>query len=870
MSNSPDTRETNFEPKTLAQLDYYRIRNDVAGCCVSQDGKTELEQRDPLTDREEIARLKAEAAEWTVYLNSARASALSSWEPVLRLTDMLAVEGAALELDDVRMLNTFCTVTLHAAQTIARAAKELPLPLLADLAARIPDTGQPAQLIGRIIDPAGQLRDLPELRAIREHIGRLRREIDSLIRNYTADTALRDTLQSDVPVLRADRQVLAVRAGSKNKIRGIIHEVSQTGQTVYIEPDDVVRKNNDLVQEQFKLDAEIRRILRDLTAQLSPFKDDIVNARQCMIRLDVTHAAARWGIEQKAVFAADTEAQPVLVQARHPLLGAKAVPIDLAFPKDCRVLIITGPNTGGKTVTLKTVALFTLLNQSGFPVPAKEGTRLPVRTGVFADIGDEQSLDQSLSTFSGHMKNIADTLTRADSDSLVLLDELGSGTDPQEGGAIAMAVLDALIEKRSFVLVTTHHGVLKNYGYTHRACVNASAEFDETTLAPTYRIRTGIPGESRALDIARRNGLPPEVVDKAASYLISEQADVSAMIRGLTAKHEAADLLEKQLRQDQQRLREQRRAADLKSLRLKQTEWELAHEGNRETRRFLEESRKMLENLVRELREGEITREKTRAVKRFITELAQNVQERGDLLDEQEESLAREQAAFTEREKQYETAAAKPPHTAKKRLKNADAFAAAKSAAQDGQAFGTRTDDSRSLPGFEAGTEVLTGSANRRGTLLRKSGKNSWIVQVGSMKLTLKEKDLTPVAPHAAEKPSVTVDFAAETSSGYGETGKAEDDAGRDARNRNDAVPAFELRLLGMRYEEAVKALERQLDLASIRGLHDFSIIHGKGSGVLQQAVQDYLAHYPGVAEFHFARPEDGGTGKTYVHLDTN
>ena len=834
----------NVDNKTLAQLDYFRIKEDIASRCFSAGGKQILADRIPLTDPESIRVLKQEAVEWTAYLSSGRKPVPGNWEPVDDLTGILETPGAAISLNDTVILGNFCRATVSTVAGLRSAAESLPLPFLSRIAAGIPDLQEPASLIYRVIDNTGQLKDLPELREIRTNIARIRREIDGAIRRYTTDSALRDILQSDVPVLRADRQVLAVKAGSKNRIKGIIHEVSQTGQTVYIEPEDVVAKNNELIQEEYRLNAEIRRILKELTGRLAPFAPDIAAAAGILARLDASCAAARWGLEHKAVYAADRAAteSPVLLQARHPVLADKAVPVDVVFPENCRMLIITGPNTGGKTVTLKTLALFILLNQSGFPVPAAEGTALPLCSGVFADIGDEQSLDQSLSTFSGHMKNIGEMLSKADSSSLVLLDELGSGTDPHEGGAVAMAVLDELLERGALVLVTTHHGILKNYGYTHETCANASAEFDEATLAPTYRIRTGIPGESRALDIARRNGLPPATADRAAAYLSGDQTDISALIRGLTQKHEAADRLEQALKRQQRELREKQRAVDLKELRLKQKELELNRDDYRESRKFLAENRRMLENLVRELREGEITREKTKAVKEYISDLNRAVETAGKQIETESERLQQESLAIQKR--YVPEPVSQERNRKKKRLKNKDAFASVESPAAE---------LSGGLPDtFVPGMAVTVVSAgNRGGVLLRQIHTGSWQVQVGSMKITAAEKDLRPAAPAPASSPVYIM-----------ETG---DDAGSAAGT--EERPVLELRLLGMRCEEAVKALERQLDLAAVQGLHSFSIIHGKGNGVLQQAVTDYLSHYPGVAEFHFARPEDGGTGKTYVEM---
>lgn len=863
------------DEKTLLQLDFFRIRAAIAGCCCSLEGQQLVESRLPLINPAKITRLKEEASQWVTYLNSARPLPLAGWEPVAPVAEVLSVANSVLSQQELHTLATFCAITIKTAAALKSAASQLPLPRLAEYAQSMPDLSQPAALIGHVLDKGGQLRDLPELREIRANIARIRREIDSAIRRYTSDTSLKDVLQSDVPVLRSDRQVLAVRSGSRSRIRGIIHEVSQTGHTVYIEPEEVVRKNNELVQEEFALSAEIRRIFRDLTASLAPFCHDIVLAHSIMVELDAAYGAARWAVSHQAILALDLppESQPRLLQARHPLLGEQAVPIDLVFPTDCRVLIITGPNTGGKTVTLKTLALFTLLNQSGFPIPAKEGTALPLCSGVFADIGDEQSLDQSLSTFSGHMRNIGQMLEHSDGKSLVLLDELGSGTDPQEGGAIAMAVLDRLIQQGDLVVVTTHHGVLKNYGYTHPTCTNASAEFDETTLAPTYRIRTGIPGESRALDIARRNGLPAAIVDQATAYLEGEQADISAMIASLTQKHQEADKLSKDLKLEQRSIWEKRRKVDLKELQLRQKEQELSRQDHREGRLFLAESRRMLENLVRELREGELTKAKTQSVKQFISQLEDAIKEQDEKLEQEAELLELQTA---ELEATYSnvpyTISPSAKSSKKRRMKNKDALAQARSQQDTESRSGKEMATSVPAPlVFQEGATVATLKGNRTGTLLRSSGKNSWLVQVGSLKLTMKEKDLRLLQP-LERSPAGMVEYSLVESrdSGSGETKNLfpEVQDRSFVKDSSQERPVLELRLLGMRSEEAIKALERQLDLATMQGLHNFSVIHGKGNGVLQQAVHDYLSHYPGVRDFHFARPEEGGTGKTYVVLE--
>ena len=809
-----------MEHKTLEQLDYFRIRDSIAYFCMTEEGKEILMTRIPFIEKVETNNAKNEAREWEQYLLSGNPNILKRWNPVTSIFPLLPVDGASIELEQAYALGQFCRSTiaikksLQTSQTELNTLESLALPTLRNLADNLPDLNDAEAEIFKIIDNSGAMRDLPSIREIRASIASIRNNIEKLIKSYTNDTKLQDALQSNVPALRGNRQVLAVKANFKGRFKGIVHEVSQTGQTVYIEPDDIVQKNNDLIQEEFKLSQEVRRILKELTAKLAEYKELFESAHIIMLRFDCAYAAARWGIEQKATFALDCTATENLrlIQARHPLLGEKVVPIDVHFHGDYKVLILTGPNTGGKTVTLKTIALFAMLNQSGFPIPANEGSRLPFFTSVFADIGDEQSLDQSLSTFSAHMKNIGEMTSRANDTSLLLLDELGSGTDPQEGAAISMAVLDSLIEKKAFVLCTTHQGVLKNYGYTNPICINASVEFNEQTLRPTYRVLMGVPGESHALDIAQKSGLSQEIVQKAQTYMENGHADVSALIKGLNEKYEELSKTEIDFKKKEQYINDKYRKVDLKELKLRQKEFELKEQGYKKGQKFLDENRKMLENLVRELREGEITREKTLKVKQAIEEM--------------EKELSSEQKSLKGDREQLST------------IKN--------------QQQETPVEE------FAKGVEVWVGETKQRGFIVDKLKKNSYLVQVGSIKLTVKETNLQ-LAPVSGVKLSPSIVVEMDKSSGGGSN---------TSKNSGPAErPKFELRLLGMRREEALKTLERQLDLCVLYDLTTFSVVHGTGNGVLQEAVKEYLSTLGSKVEFHFARPEDGGTGKTYVTL---
>ncbi|MCL2094242.1 MAG: endonuclease MutS2 [Treponema sp.] len=805
--------------KTINVLEFKTIQERVAALALSEEAAQLILEDRPRLDKgevQEIRKLVSAIQERIFLAGGEQRQALPAVGTIL---PKLSVEGAMLELEEAYALGVFIDRSGELLQWLQRPYRghipeEDHSSDAAALAARdLPDCKEEGAAIFKILDREGKLRDLKELREIRRRIQSLQKEIESLGFRYGRNEETRRMLQSELPSQRDGRMVLAVKANFRGRIRGIVHEVSSTGQTVFVEPEEAVEKNNELLIENRRLEAEIRRILRDLTAALALGRENLSLLHQGVLYLETMRARARYGHESRGIYAEDSQGRLILKQARHPLLGRQAVPLDLFMPPDIRTVIITGPNTGGKTVALKTLGLLAMMNQFGLAIPAEEETFLPHFDGIYADIGDEQSLSQSLSTFSGHMTNIAQILSQTSADSLVLLDELGSGTDPEEGSAIAMAILDHFIAQGTHLIVTTHHGILKNYGYTQEGVENASMEFDGRTLSPTFRIRMGIPGESRAVDIASRNGLPSALVDRARSYLREERSDVSALIRGLKEKHKELDEAAEAGKKETRKLREERREADLKELRLKQRELEIRKEGAGRLARLLGESRQTLENLVREVKEGELSREKTLKVKDFLSDLEEAVRTEEEDLEAEEKTLAEEKRKGRE----GESLPSGPP--------------------------APRT--------FEPGLEVLVGENRRPGRIIRLGKKGSdlnppaWIVEVGALKMSISEAELQPRKENTQTqaKAAWTADLA-------------------------PAAPAqLELKLLGLRLSEAQEALSRQIDGAIMAGLRSFAVVHGKGDGILSKGVQDFLRHDPRVESFAFSRPEQGGYGRTEVML---
>jgi DNA mismatch repair protein MutS2 len=817
--------------KALGLLEFHRIRQRTAEQALCAGAAGLILDEIPLADPEAVFELKERVAAICDLVKADGGERLELPD-IGFLLPRLEVEGAVLDVDEAFAIGLFAERGGSFRSWLMQSEK------LRELAAAVPDPGALRDEVFRIIDKNGKVRDLPALKKIRQRIQELSRELESLASKYSSGETRR-MLQSVLPSQRDGRLVLAVKSNFRGRIKGIVHEVSATGQTIFIEPEESVEKSNRLLIEQGNLEAEIRRILRELSARIALHREELAEFYRRILYLETLRAKACYSLETKGRFALNVSQEASrgpgaalnLVQARHPLLGTAAVPVDFSLgektgAEKTRMVIITGPNTGGKTVALKTIGLFALMNQAGLALPAGEGTSLPVFDNVFADIGDEQSISQSLSTFSAHMVNIASIVSGATERSLVLLDELGSGTDPEEGSAIAMAILDHFIEKKSVVVATTHHGVLKNYGYSREGVENASVEFDGRTLSPTYRIIMGLPGESRALDIAARNGLDPDMVAKARSYLDEERSDVSALIAGLKEKHRELDTVSRQTAEEEKRLREERRRADLTDLRLRQKEHYLKLQGAGEFRRLLSESRQKLENLVRELREGEISREKTLKVKEFLKGLEQDSAAIGAALEAEEAALKAvrdridvQDTDFSSAEEKN-TAALNPPANKHGPVK----------------------------AGIAPGSDVLLKEGRRRGRVLRKDNRAGadpfWIVEIGSVKMSLPESSLVPAEPLAEQKPFIsTADLAF------------------------PAEPKLELSVRGMRLDEALDALRRQIDAAVLAGMKEFSVVHGKGDGILQKGVQDYLRGESAVADYYFSRPELGGFGRTEVVL---
>lgn len=595
----------NLQEKSARILEFDKIRQILAGFTASKPGEELAISLQPATVLEEVARAQKETTE-------ARELWQTSRVPLDGIFDLrAAAEGArrGKVLSPEELLAT--GATLRAARLLRKSLGEEAeerAPVLSALAAGLTTFPQLEAALTKAIGPDGEVRDeaSPVLRSLRRQAQTLQNSIRERLDALTRSGETQKYLQEALVTIRNGRYVLPVKQEFRQYIPGIVHDQSASGATLFIEPTAVVELNNKLRRVEVEIKEEIERILTELSRQVGEAAAGILANQEILARLDLAFAKARYSLSiGGAEPVLNTRGFIRLLQARHPLLEGEVVPIDLELGGDFHVLIITGPNTGGKTVSLKTTGLLTLMAQAGLHIPARSGSEMAVFTGIYSDIGDEQSIEQSLSTFSSHMSNIVPIMEAAqDQNSLVLLDELGAGTDPAEGAALATAILKTLHSRGVRTVATTHYSELKIFAYNTPGVENASVDFDPRTLRPTYRLLTGVPGQSNAFVIAARLGLEKAIIEEAQQLVAPGTRNLEELLgqiaeekRELEAEREKTARLRLALEKKEKEYTE-------KLGRFEGERASLLREAREEARNLIRETRREMENLLRRLREA--------------------------------------------------------------------------------------------------------------------------------------------------------------------------------------------------------------------------------------------------------------------------
>lgn len=588
---------------TLKVLEYDTIRQKLAAHCTTPLGAERVRQMAPFTDLETIRLRLQQTSEARRLIDLAEEMSLRGAQDI-RTAVTLARAGGVLPPES--LLST--ADTLETARRLRQflLSREERCPALCVLARLLEPLPDLVSEIGRCIREDATVADSasPELARIRQRLRQLHGRITERLQATLNSSRIRNMLQEPVITMRGDRYCLPVKAEYRAQFGGIVHDVSASGATLFMEPQEVVDLGNQVREAQIAEQNEIERILAQLSALVGRHSDAILLTCDALGELDFIDARARLSAEWDAIEpSVNTVGKIRLRKARHPLLKPPVVPIDVEIGDRFRILLITGPNTGGKTVTLKTVGLLTLMLQSGLHVPAEPDTEMAVFDKVFADIGDEQSIEQSLSTFSGHITNIAGMLPQCDERTLALLDELGAGTDPAEGAALAQAILDYLLSRRSRVMATTHYGELKSYAYARPGVQNASVEFDVQTLRPTYHLRIGTPGSSHAIVIAQRLGLPSTVIDTARARLAGRETEASHIMRRLEEEQRAVDQARKAAEKERTEAQTLRKQLERELDKLEEERLRLREQVAEEVQVRLQELVQQAEDAYRRLRE---------------------------------------------------------------------------------------------------------------------------------------------------------------------------------------------------------------------------------------------------------------------------
>ena len=785
---------TDLFEKSIATLELPRVLEQLAACASTQEGKERCLALRPMTDPDDVQRAQEETSAAVEMLIKRGSPGFSGVKPV----------GASLQRADMGgSLNTRELLEVAAVLRCARTvqdygAGEEKTPISHLFRALTPNRFLEETITNSIIGE-DELADSAssELASIRRHIRATESKVRDILQRILSSNQSK-YLQESIITIRSDRYVVPVKSEFKNAIPGLAHDVSSSGSTFFIEPMGVVKANNELRELMAQEKKEIERILAELSAQCAAHKEDIAEDYDLLVWLDAIFARGRLSLNMEASQPRLSDRYLRLRKARHPLLDRKkAVANDLELGERFDTLMITGPNTGGKTVTLKTIGLLTLMAQCGLHIPTGADSTVRIFDRVLADIGDEQSIAQSLSTFSSHMTNIVGILREADDRTLILFDELGAGTDPVEGAALAAAIIESARGIGSLVAATTHYAELKVYAMTTEGVENASCEFNVETLAPTYRLILGIPGKSNAFAISRRLGLPEYIIEKAAARLDAENVRFEDVLTKL----------------DQQRQEMEKERTEARRLKL---EMEQSAAKAREYRERLEAERaKVVEKAQAEARS--IIQEARAASDLAISELKE-LKKRKDL-DWQQVNDGRAEARrlLNEAERGIGGPVQEPEAPPPTRE--------------------ARAGDTVEL--VSMGTKASVLSVNKDGTLQ---------LQAGILKISARQSEVRVVEGETQSQK------------------EARKIIQRAERTLRTAAPR-EVDLRGMMTDEAVAALESFLDTAMLGKLETVTIIHGKGTGAVRNAVRTYLKRSRYVKAFRPGRYGEGEDGVTVVEL---
>ncbi len=828
----------NFEQK----IGFDQIRQLVKGKCLSTLGMERVDEMAFSDDYREIDRRLEQVMEFISILQGEDDFPSQYFFDVRPSLKRIRVEGLYMdesELFDLRRsLETIRDVVRFLRQTDDEEDEEAhsPYPALYELAGEVMVFPMLIARINDILDKFGKVKDnaSPELLRIRRELaattGSISRSLNSILRTAQAE----GYVEKDVtPTMRDGRLVIPVAPGMKRKIRGIVHDESATGKTVFIEPAEVVEANNRIRELEGEERREIIRILTDFSSVVRPHVPALLQSYEFLAEVDFIRAKALWGMETGSGKPSLEERQVVdWFDAVHPLLqislakhGKKVVPLDIELTREQRILLISGPNAGGKSVCLKTVGLLQYMLQCGMPVSMNERSHAGVFRHIFIDIGDEQSIEDDLSTYSSHLTNMKNMMKYCDGQSLILIDEFGGGTEPQIGGAIAEAVLKRFNQKGTFGVITTHYQNLKHFAEDHEGVVNGAMLYDRHEMRALFQLQIGNPGSSFAVEIARKIGLPEDVIADASEIVGSEYIQSDKYLQDIVRDKRYWETKRQNIRRREKQMEETIARYERELEELDRSRKEILKKAKEDAGRLLEESNARIENTIRTIKEAQAEKERTREVRQDLADFRRQVEEADKAA--MEEKIARKMDRLREKQERRKER--------KERQGNEPSVQPVVKVKPIG-----------------AGDYVRIKGQTSVGQVMELNGKNA-VVMFGLMKTNVKADRLERAdAPKQTNTMAKTTFVSSET---------------QDRMYEKKLNFKQDIDVRGMRGDEAVQAVTYFIDDAILVGVSRVRILHGTGSGILRTLIRQYLATVPGVADFKDEHVQFGGAGITVVDL---
>ncbi len=855
-------------PKNYEQkIGFDEIRRTLKGFCLSALGKDKADDMAFTSDAEQINAFMDEIREMRTVIGKDDGFPLDNFFDVRESLKRIRLEGTHMEEDELfdlkRSLQTIITLTdyLNRGDEDDEGNIHYYYPALHALADGVATFPRIVSRIEQVIDKFGKMRDTasPELNQIRRELARTEGSISRTLYSILKSAQSEGVVEKDVtPTVRDGRLVIPVAPGLKRRISGIVHDESATGKTVYVEPTQVVEANNRIRELESDERREIVRILTEIAKVIRPYVRPMLDSYRFLADIDLVHAKALLA-EKYHAFEPKVGVKPYIdwIQARHPLLethlNGAVVPLDIMLTPEKRILIISGPNAGGKSVCLKTVALLQYMLQCGLPIPVGERSTVGIFDDLMIDIGDEQSLENDLSTYSSHLFNMKNMIKQANGRTLILIDEFGTGTEPQIGGAIAESCLKQFLMKGAWAVITTHYQNLKHFADNHDHVANGAMLYDRHLMKPLFRLAIGRPGSSFAIEIARQTGLPEEVIKDASDIVGSDYIQSDKYLQDIVrdkryweGKRQTIHQREKEL--EKAIARYEKGVADVEKSRK-----EILNKAKMQSEEMLKETNRRIENTIREIRENQAEKEETKRIRQELVDYEQSL-ESGNLPDATQKGKHRKADHGTlsdeEFRKKVEQISSRKARHEKRLAENAK-----KKAEQASHASERKADRPLGV-----GDYVRIKGLTSVGRIEAVSGKQATVI-FGDMRTKMDTARLERAEPEQRE-----------TASGDSSLNNLQtyNPGSRMTRNtidehRNNFKQEIDVR--GMRADEALNAVQHYIDDAILVGVAQVRILHGKGNGILRTLIRQYLATVPNVRDYHDEHVQFGGAGITVVEL---